>query len=101
MRSLGGKAVLALLLLVLLSMVIGWWLGGPERENRRVMAIATSMRNAGLCLLMAMRAFPESGADVAVVAFMGLMVTPNMLFTVYETIWERRRRKKGSPKPEG
>jgi len=64
MRSLGGEDVLALLLLVVLSMVIGWWLGGPERGNRRVLAIATSMRNAGLSLLISMRAFPESGADV-------------------------------------
>jgi predicted Na+-dependent transporter len=100
-RSLGGHAILALLLLVLGSMVIGWWLGGPERRNRRVMAIATSMRNAGLCLLITLRAFPGSGADVAVIAFMGLMVTPNMLFTVYHFIRERRKRKKISPERDG
>jgi BASS family bile acid:Na+ symporter len=101
MRSLGGKAVLALLLLVFLSMVIGWMMGGPRREDRRVMAIATSMRNAGLCLLIAMRAFPESGADVAVIAFMGLMVTPNMLFTVFASIRESRRQKKASLQRDG
>jgi BASS family bile acid:Na+ symporter len=100
-RSLGGQDVLALLLLVVLSMVIGWWLGGPERGNRRVLAIATSMRNAGLCLLISLRAFPESGADVAVIAFMGLMVTSNMLFTVYQVIRERRRRQKPIPLGEG
>ena len=101
MRSLGGQDVLALLLLVFLSMVIGWWLGGPERGNRRVLAISTSMRNAGLCLLISMRAFPESGADVAVIAFMGLMVTSNMLFTLYQAIRERRRRQKPFPLGEG
>ena len=101
MRSLGGQDVLALLLLVVLSMVIAWWLGGPERGNRRVLAIATSMRNAGLCLLISMRAFPESGADGAVIAFMGLMVASNMLFTVYQVIRERRRRQKPFPPGEG
>jgi BASS family bile acid:Na+ symporter len=101
MRSLGGQDVLALLLLVVLSMVIGWWLGGPERGNRRVLAIATSMRNAGLCLLISMRAFPESGADVTVIAFMGLMVTSNVLVTVYQVIRERRRRQKPFPPGEG
>jgi BASS family bile acid:Na+ symporter len=101
MRSLGGQDVLALLLLVVLSMVIGWWLGGPERGNRRVLAIATSMRNAGLCLLISMRAFPESGADVTVIAFMGLMVTSNVLVTAYQVIRERRRRQKPFPPGEG
>ena len=101
MRSLGGQDLLALLLLVVLSMVIGWWLGGPERGNRRVLAISTSMRNAGLCLLISMRAFPESGADIAVIAFMGLMVTSNMLFTLYQAIRERRRRQKPFPLGEG
>jgi len=72
-------------------------MGGPEQGNRRVMAIATSMRNAGLCLIMAMRMFPKSGADVAVIAFMGLMVPPNMLFTVYHAVRERRRSKKVAP----
>jgi hypothetical protein len=52
------------------------------------------MRNAGLCLLVAMRMFPESGADVGVIAFMGLMVPPNMLFTLYHSVKERRRQKK-------
>jgi predicted Na+-dependent transporter len=70
-------------------------MGGAEKGNRRVLAIATNMRNAGLCLIVAMRMFPESGADVAVIAFMGLMVPPNMLFTVYHTIKERRREKRG------
>jgi len=98
MGSVGKSTVLAMLLFVVLSMVIGWWMGGPSgRGNRRVMAIATSMRNAGLCLIMAMRMFPESGADVAVIAFMGLMVPPNMLFTVYHAVRERRRSKKVAP----
>jgi BASS family bile acid:Na+ symporter len=101
MRGLGGQAILALFLLVVLSMFIGWWLGGPARGNRRVMATATSMRNAGLCLLIALRAFPENGANVAIIAFMGLMVPPNMLFTVYHAIRERRRQKKISPSAKG
>ena len=101
MGAVGKEAVLAMLLFIILSRVIGWWMGGPERGNRRVLAIATSMRNAGLCLLVAMRMFPESGADVAVIAFMGLMVPPNMLFTVYHTIRQRRRQKKISPPAKG
>jgi len=84
-----------MLAFIIFSMIIGWWMGGPEKGNRRVLAIATNMRNAGLSLLVAMRMFPESGADVAVIAFMGLMVPPNMLYTVYHSVKERRRQKKG------
>jgi BASS family bile acid:Na+ symporter len=94
MGSVGKTGLLAMLAFIIFSMVIGWWMGGPEKGNRRVLAIATSMRNAGLCLLVAMRMFPESGADVGVIAFMGLMVPPNMLYTVYHSVKERRRQKK-------
>lgn len=94
MGSVGKTGLLAMLAFIIFSMVIGWWMGGPEKGNRRVLAIATSMRNAGLCLLVAMRMFPESGADVGVITFMGLMVPPNMLFTVYYSVKERRRQKK-------
>lgn len=101
MGAVGKETVLAMLFFIILSMVIGWWMGGPERGNRRVLAIATSMRNAALGLLIAIRAFPESGADVGIIAFMGLMVPPNMLFTVYHSIRERRRQKRASPPAKG
>ncbi len=94
MGAVGKTGLLAMVAFIIFSMIIGWWMGGPEKGNRRVLAIATSMRNAGLCLLVAMRMFPESGADVGVIAFMGLMVPPNMLFTVYHSVKERRRQKK-------
>jgi bile acid:Na+ symporter, BASS family len=96
MGEIGKTTVLAMLIFIIISMVIGWWMGGAEKGKRRVMTIVTSMRNAGLCLIMATRMFPQSGADVAVIAFMGLMVPPNMLFTVYHVIMEKRRAKKAA-----
>jgi BASS family bile acid:Na+ symporter len=101
MGAIGMGTVLTMILFIVLSMVIGWWIGGPDKGNRRVLAIATSMRNAALGLLIAMRAFPESGADVGIIAFMGLMVPPNMLFTVYHSIRERRKQKRTSPTAKG
>ena len=96
MGSIGEGTVLTLLLFIVLSMVIGWSVGGQDKGNRRVMAIATGMRNAGLCLLMTMRMFPQSGADAAVIAFMGLMVPPTTLYTVYHMVRERLRGKKAA-----
>ncbi len=95
MGAVGKTGLLAMVAFIIFSMIIGWWMGGAEKGNRRVLAIATSMRNAGLCLLVAMRMFPESGADVGVIAFMGLMVPPNMLYTVYHSVKERRRERRG------
>jgi bile acid:Na+ symporter, BASS family len=36
----------------LFSVGIGWLLGGPQREYRRTLSIATLMRNIGLCTLI-------------------------------------------------
>jgi BASS family bile acid:Na+ symporter len=60
MGAVGTTGLLAMVAFIIISMIIGWWMGGPEKGNRRVLAIATSMRNAGLCLLVAMRMFPEA-----------------------------------------
>ncbi|MDR3569591.1 MAG: bile acid:sodium symporter [Syntrophobacteraceae bacterium] len=84
--SIGWAALTAMALLILLSMAIGWRLGGPDKSARQVSAIATSMRNAGLCLLVAAASFPGRNVQTATVAFMALMVPPNMLFTACQRL---------------
>jgi BASS family bile acid:Na+ symporter len=79
-----------MLILILVSMLIGWVLGGPDKNDRRVLATGTSMRNAAICLLIAQKSFPDTGVDVVVIAFSALMVPPNMLFTLYEIIKNKR-----------
>ena len=93
MAALGGRVVVTLLLFIIGSMAIGWYLGGPEGDTRRVLASATSMRNAPLCLLIAMKSFPETHTVVLVVAFSALMIPPNLLFTLYSAIRARRAKK--------
>ena len=53
----GSHGMLAMLCLVLLSLTIGWAFGGPARENRRVLAIGSTLRNIGLCALIATTSF--------------------------------------------
>jgi len=91
--ELGRPVVVAMLFFIVGSMAIGWALGGPAIETRRVLATATSMRNAAICLIIASRGFAGSDVEVAVVAFSALMVPPNMLFTVYALIQGRRKSK--------
>jgi BASS family bile acid:Na+ symporter len=75
---------------ILLTMVVGWLCGGPSVHTRRVLATTTSMRNAGLCLLIVIHSFPGTDVIVTVVAFSALMIPPNMLLTVYTAIKERK-----------
>lgn len=49
----GSRGIWAMLVLTLFSMTLGWWLGGPASEDRRVLGIGTTLRNIGLCALIA------------------------------------------------
>lgn len=88
-----SKAELAVIVvLILLSMILGWSLGGPSPETRRILATNTSMRNAALCMIIATNGFPDTNVDITVVAFSGLMIPPNMLLTAYGLVKNKRNR---------
>jgi len=76
----GKTGVVGIILFILVSMLIGWILGGPRKETRPVLATASSMRNVALGLAIAIRSFPETGVLGPLVAFAAIMVPANMLF---------------------
>lgn len=92
-RAIGSNGLVVMLILILVSMVIGWLLGGPEKGTRQILATGTSFRNAPLCLLIALTSFPNTNVMVAVVAFTALMVPPNLLLTVYHSVKNKRGKK--------
>lgn len=53
----GSNGMWAALCLVVLSLMVGWALGGPVREDRRSLAFSTALRNIGLCALIATSSF--------------------------------------------
>jgi BASS family bile acid:Na+ symporter len=63
------KAVAGMFVLVLASLVTGWLLGGPGGTNRTAMAMATSVRNVGVSLVIATASFPGTKAVTAATAF--------------------------------
>ena len=65
----GSRAMLAELCIVLLCIGTGWLLGGPEVPYRRTLSIATTLRNVGLCSLIAATAFPASLAEASVCTY--------------------------------
>jgi predicted Na+-dependent transporter len=91
-RQLGFPTLAAMVLLIIGSMIIGWIVGGPQRENRRILATGTSMRNIGLCAVIAIESFPGTKVEIGIVAFSALMVTPNSFLALYESYREKRRK---------
>jgi hypothetical protein len=74
----GRGTILAMLLLLLLSMLIGWLIGGPDRESRRVLATSTGMRSVIV-------------VHVIPIVYLSLMVPTNLLFHLAFTGWYKLR----------
>jgi bile acid:Na+ symporter, BASS family len=51
------------------SLAAGWLFGGPEQEHRRTLAVATDLRNIGLCLVVATAQFADTLAVPAIIAY--------------------------------
>jgi bile acid:Na+ symporter, BASS family len=58
-----------MLILLVASLAIGWAAGGPEREDRRTMALTTSLRNVGLGLVIVTGNFAGTPAVSAALAY--------------------------------
>ncbi|NCS33910.1 MAG: hypothetical protein GPJ14_06245 [Microcystis aeruginosa G11-01] len=89
--QIGITGVIAMLLFILVSMVIGWFMGGSSRDARQILATATSMRNAVLCVGIVQSSSPDNTVLVPLIAFSLLMVPPNMLFAIYSIVQSKRK----------
>lgn len=82
--SLGGLAMLSL---SLLAMATGWLLGGPALEDRRVLGIGTTLRNVGLCALIATTSFGSGDVAASVLTY---LVIQFVVTTVFGAIFARK-----------
>jgi bile acid:Na+ symporter, BASS family len=92
--EIGVVAVLAILLFIVVSMTIGWFIGGPARDTRQVLATATGIRNVVLCMAIVQASAPGHPVLVPLFAFSLLMVPPDMLFTIYCAVQAKRSARK-------
>jgi BASS family bile acid:Na+ symporter len=83
----GNGAVLAMFLLLLLSMLIGWLIGGPDRETRRISATCTGMRSVIVVLYVARFCFPGTNVYMVPLVYLSLMVPTNLLFHLAYAGW--------------
>src|SRR5262245_9946506 len=81
-KLMGTSGIEAIVLLILCSWVLGWFMGGPEIRNRKVLAISSSMRNAGVCLPIASNYFAGTDVAIPILAFSGIMIPMNMVFAL-------------------
>ncbi|MGD9108263.1 MAG: bile acid:sodium symporter [Gammaproteobacteria bacterium] len=84
------KIIIAMLIFILGSMLIGWLMGGPNKNDRKALAIVTSMRNVAIALLMAVETIPTAKVITPLIALGALMVLPNMLFTLITLIFSKK-----------
>ena len=87
----GGGTILALFLLLAISMLIGWFIGGPDDESRRVLATSTGMRNVIVVLYIARYCFPGTHVYMVPIVYLSLMVPFNLLFYLAYAGWQRLR----------
>lgn len=81
----GTNGMWAMLLLVLASLVTGWVLGGPAREDRRILGIGTALRNIGLCALAATVSFRSPEITATVITYCLIQFIIVTLFGIYFT----------------
>jgi bile acid:Na+ symporter, BASS family len=81
-KLMGTNGIAAIVLLILGAWVVGWLMGGREVRNRKVLAISSSMRNVGVCLPIASNYFAGTEVTVPMLAFSGIMIPMNMVFSV-------------------
>ena len=72
----GTRGILAGLLFVALGFAIGWGLGGPGNDTRRVLALGTAQRNIAAALVVGSQSFSDAKVVVMVivVAIAGLII---------------------------
>jgi BASS family bile acid:Na+ symporter len=61
--------VLAMLIWLGISIVLGWHAGGPRDKDRRAVALTTALRNVGLGVVITTSAFAGTQAVTAVLAY--------------------------------
>jgi BASS family bile acid:Na+ symporter len=75
-----------MLMLLLASLGVGWFLGGPARGTRIALALATSARNVGVVMVIAASSFAGTPAVTAAVVF---AVFQTIVLVLIAMVWGR------------
>ena len=84
----GTGGVLAIVIFVVIGLIAGHFLGGPDPNDRTVLAIATATRHPGVALAVASVNAPQ---NKLVLAALLLVLVVNMVVSIPYVQWRRRR----------
>lgn len=80
----GNGTVLSLMAFTVAGLIAGYWLGGPEPVNRRVLAFGTAGRHPGLALAIAHGNFPQQKMAVSAVGlYIVISISISVLFYLF------------------
>lgn len=82
LRQIRLRGYLGMLALVVATLIVGWVIGGPDRNDRKTMAIITSTRNVGVALVIVAGSFPGTAAITATIAFALFQIVAVLLIAV-------------------
>ena len=69
LAAIRARGYVGMLALVAATVAAGWLVGGPGRDNRKNMAVTTSVRNMGVSLVIVTGSFPGTPAVTAATAY--------------------------------
>lgn len=87
--------LLVIVAIVLFGLLVGHFLGGPDRGNRGALALATSARHPGVAIALATATFPLD--QKAIVATVLLFVLANVGLTFPYLLWRRHLARSAIP----
>jgi BASS family bile acid:Na+ symporter len=84
----GNGTLVVLALFTIVGLGVGHWLGGPDADDRTVLALATAARHPAVALAIAGAGFPQEKGVLAVV-FWHLVV--GTVVAIPYVMWRKRR----------
>ena len=85
----GNGTVLAIVIFVVIGVVVGHLLGGPDPGERTVLALATASRHPGVAIVLATANYPDRARTVAAAILLYMLVSGVVL--VPYSSWRRHR----------
>ena len=85
-RLVGNYSVVAMAAFALVGMAVGHWLGGPDPDERSVLALATAARHPAVALAIAHNAFDKTGVMAAVL----MVLLVGSVVAIPYVKWSRR-----------
>ncbi|MDY6899744.1 MAG: bile acid:sodium symporter [Cyanobacteriota bacterium] len=76
------NGIAAMIAFILAAWSISWWLSGADIESRKVLAIATSMRNIAICSALSSMGVLGPKAEVVIIGFNAISTPMNLVFAI-------------------